>query len=537
MRAAGLWSVLSNSIVQLTHATALGRALLRIAAVVLPSGPIRGFDSLYNAPLELFPYSAEYNADDDDAPGADVDADTVRDSASASGADRRAAMAQAAAEVERKTREERQEKERKLQAFHEKLRTRVAAMQRAKHREERRKAKQQAAEAALRRERRMGRSAIGGDARVGAASVSSRSSGHHGAGRRGTAGARTPERRPRTSRSLVQSPAPTAVAMSGYADAGAALPSRPIDRQRVAVMLESQNARASLLAHAEAAAASGAASGAGSATGGGATFTGARDSGGAMAAVQSGVEGADDSDERDSDYGAGRTSGASSPLSWSWAHHQPDAHSATHGAGVAVRAQHAARATASMISAPRSVTARSVDSSPALSRGGPLDEVVAKRVSVRRAESSVERESAHDYARRLRAEAAAREEAAERAAAEEEERRAAHAAMHEHRARVAEQHRVEAAAKEAAAKAIQDAKVAQRRKAEEAQRFIDALRERAMERIRQRQVEIPPLCQCSPGLNPLAPHWDLCANNCVFYKNPEAYSRALADLFAALELV
>ena len=64
-----------------------------------------------------------------------------------------------------------------------------------------------------------------------------------------------------------------------------------------------------------------------------------------------------------------------------------------------------------------------------------------------------------------------------------------------------------------------------------------ALRERAMERIRERNVEIPPLCQCSPGLSPLAPHWDLCANNCVFYKNPEAYSRSLADLFTALELV
>ena len=34
----------------------------------------------------------------------------------------------------------------------------------------------------------------------------------------------------------------------------------------------------------------------------------------------------------------------------------------------------------------------------------------------------------------------------------------------------------------------------------------------------------------------LGPHWEGCANNCEFYKNPQAYARALQDLFLSLNL-
>ena len=47
--------------------------------------------------------------------------------------------------------------------------------------------------------------------------------------------------------------------------------------------------------------------------------------------------------------------------------------------------------------------------------------------------------------------------------------------------------------------------------------------------VRHRMSPLPPLCSC--GLDPLDNHPDNCARNCVFYRNPEAYKRALSGLF------
>lgn len=41
---------------------------------------------------------------------------------------------------------------------------------------------------------------------------------------------------------------------------------------------------------------------------------------------------------------------------------------------------------------------------------------------------------------------------------------------------------------------------------------------------------LPPLCAC--GLDPLDNHVQRCARNCLFHKNPAAYSRALSGLIS-----
>lgn len=77
----------------------------------------------------------------------------------------------------------------------------------------------------------------------------------------------------------------------------------------------------------------------------------------------------------------------------------------------------------------------------------------------------------------------------------------------------------------------------QKRREDDGRRFIAALRQRAMDKIKQRGIALPELCQCTPGASILEPRWETCANNCQFYRNPAAYTRALADLFQALDLV
>lgn len=85
---------------------------------------------------------------------------------------------------------------------------------------------------------------------------------------------------------------------------------------------------------------------------------------------------------------------------------------------------------------------------------------------------------------------------------------------------------MEAAAADAHKRAQEAAALAERRRSDEARRFIDAMRAQALERIQERGIQLPPLCAC-PGTNAdiLGPHWETCANNCVFYRNP-AVSRA-----------
>ncbi|CAJ0967068.1 unnamed protein product [Ranitomeya imitator] len=47
-------------------------------------------------------------------------------------------------------------------------------------------------------------------------------------------------------------------------------------------------------------------------------------------------------------------------------------------------------------------------------------------------------------------------------------------------------------------------------------------------------IELPPLCCC--GSDFWDSHPDTCANNCVFYKNPKAYSRALQSVLLSRDM-
>ncbi|RDD47661.1 Coiled-coil domain-containing protein 15 [Trichoplax sp. H2] len=62
----------------------------------------------------------------------------------------------------------------------------------------------------------------------------------------------------------------------------------------------------------------------------------------------------------------------------------------------------------------------------------------------------------------------------------------------------------------------------------EMERYINALRESIKERFQASNTELPQLCNCTANLWETNP--DTCANNCIFYKNPKAYTRALSSL-------
>ncbi|XP_069737965.1 trichohyalin-like isoform X4 [Phaenicophaeus curvirostris] len=62
-------------------------------------------------------------------------------------------------------------------------------------------------------------------------------------------------------------------------------------------------------------------------------------------------------------------------------------------------------------------------------------------------------------------------------------------------------------------------------------RYIEALRAQIREKIKLCNIDLPPLCFC--GSDFWDSHPDTCANNCVFYKNHKAYSRALQSLISS----
>ncbi|KAM6043166.1 coiled-coil domain-containing protein 15 [Chlamydotis macqueenii] len=59
-------------------------------------------------------------------------------------------------------------------------------------------------------------------------------------------------------------------------------------------------------------------------------------------------------------------------------------------------------------------------------------------------------------------------------------------------------------------------------------RYVEALRAQLREKIELHNIDLPLLCSC--GSDFWASHPDTCANNCVFYKNHKAYSRALQSV-------
>jgi hypothetical protein len=69
----------------------------------------------------------------------------------------------------------------------------------------------------------------------------------------------------------------------------------------------------------------------------------------------------------------------------------------------------------------------------------------------------------------------------------------------------------------------------------ETERYLDALKRNLREKVEKQCVDLPPLCCCGPTV------WDTnpntCANNCVFYRNPKAYAKALQSLLVSCEVV
>ncbi|XP_062566864.1 golgin subfamily A member 6-like protein 22 [Saccostrea cucullata] len=72
------------------------------------------------------------------------------------------------------------------------------------------------------------------------------------------------------------------------------------------------------------------------------------------------------------------------------------------------------------------------------------------------------------------------------------------------------------------------------RKVKEMERFVEALKQQLKEKMDKRGVELPPLCCCGMTLWDTNP--DTCANNCVFYRNPRGYAKALQSLLMANEI-
>ncbi|XP_038634575.1 coiled-coil domain-containing protein 15 isoform X2 [Scyliorhinus canicula] len=67
----------------------------------------------------------------------------------------------------------------------------------------------------------------------------------------------------------------------------------------------------------------------------------------------------------------------------------------------------------------------------------------------------------------------------------------------------------------------------------ESTRYVEALRAQMMEKIKLQNTDLPPLCCC--GTNFWDSHPDKCANNCVFYKNPKVYVKALQSVLSSCD--
>ncbi|XP_031551903.1 trichohyalin-like [Actinia tenebrosa] len=70
-------------------------------------------------------------------------------------------------------------------------------------------------------------------------------------------------------------------------------------------------------------------------------------------------------------------------------------------------------------------------------------------------------------------------------------------------------------------------------KSKESERFVDAMKAVIKEKIRSKGISVPPLCACGPSI--WDTHPDTCANNCIYYKNPKEYAKAMSSLLNSLE--
>ncbi|XP_012910453.1 coiled-coil domain-containing protein 15 isoform X6 [Mustela putorius furo] len=74
----------------------------------------------------------------------------------------------------------------------------------------------------------------------------------------------------------------------------------------------------------------------------------------------------------------------------------------------------------------------------------------------------------------------------------------------------------------------------QQQREKESQRYMEALRVQIQEKMRLYNITLPPLCCCGPDF--WDAHPDTCANNCIFYKNHRAYTRALHSVINSCDI-
>ncbi|XP_059873711.1 coiled-coil domain-containing protein 15 isoform X2 [Delphinus delphis] len=71
-------------------------------------------------------------------------------------------------------------------------------------------------------------------------------------------------------------------------------------------------------------------------------------------------------------------------------------------------------------------------------------------------------------------------------------------------------------------------------KEKEHQRYVEALRAQIQEKMQLYNITLPALCCCGPDF--WDAHPDTCANNCIFYKNHKAYTRALYSVINSCDI-
>nr|XP_023421948.1 coiled-coil domain-containing protein 15 isoform X5 [Cavia porcellus] len=81
---------------------------------------------------------------------------------------------------------------------------------------------------------------------------------------------------------------------------------------------------------------------------------------------------------------------------------------------------------------------------------------------------------------------------------------------------------------------MKGAKEKMQQKEKEYVRYVEALRAQVQEKMKLYNITLPPLCFCGPDF--WDAHPDTCANNCIFYKNHQAYSRALCSVISSSDV-
>ncbi|XP_058145166.1 coiled-coil domain-containing protein 15 isoform X3 [Dasypus novemcinctus] len=81
---------------------------------------------------------------------------------------------------------------------------------------------------------------------------------------------------------------------------------------------------------------------------------------------------------------------------------------------------------------------------------------------------------------------------------------------------------------------IKGAREKQQQKEKEYLRYVDALRAQIQEKMQLYNITLPPLCCCGPDF--WDAHPDTCANNCIFYRNHRAYTRALHSVINSCDI-